>query len=617
MDINLLFDDINLNDEVTERELEIFKHGKKDDRDELLKSGVIEVEKKDDAEISKESDELIEEFKELEAEIETEDRKKERQEFIKNAIISVNQTYNGKNGLAVLIYKVLGAMIAISIAGIFATSAYIVVKTANAKFINLDNTHNTGIFVSGDNMVDSTGELSIHKISIGKNNTFFYLENLDLYSDYTITLVGDDGEYYAVNEHYMSLLGERGKNILVFDAFSSNTKEFNIIIKDLYSSQVYLDLYCVLNNEYVYALPERFIRKQGNESIVQLEYADFADELTVIGYIFKAFGDEQVNFDIGKNFTDNKVYLKNGNTYIPPKSDYTYTYNYNNSLYMENAFANIEDVQENLKLSVENVIKTVDIKQTLNGQDLLINKNKIIEIPSYQVIFEGFQRYKNTATLVYHVKDNNDYTSGDFEKKVSDAYPDRSKGNITAKLEFKKNGQIIELEPTYNNYGEIGGDIVFVDDRLENTQYSDLNIYIDNIAIDEPIYVFSFDKEENNNIEIEEALINIKKAFDARSEYASGINLLSQVPFMDESILYDEKMLEVYSVIDDASDVFIDSNIISFGQGNEKNSRLLFCLVNERGQYIKDRATHYIYRKHEVIFDLDENIVISDKIIEE
>lgn len=600
----LLHEDINLEDDVSQEELAIFKNSKKEDKDSLFRdeNGDITT---SNSNINIEAEDIIQEFDALEAELETDERKEERRNTISQALNQINNDKKADKDPVILILRGISLIITVGITGVLATYAYINYKNANQGIVHLDNTNNENILVTNNNEIDISSLVGVRKISINGNYSTFYMRNLENYDNYYASLVDDLGNYYSLNSHYSELFGQRGKNMLAFEPFKNTVKEFTIYIRDLDTSKVLLETVFVLNEEITELNSDKYIKSQETSDLIQLEYGDFTNETTILGYSLKSNIEENVHY----NVEDNLIYLQSGKKYIPPKSNNAYNYNFDDFISLENAFANVEESTENLTISFENIVKTIDIKKTINGQELVKNQIKI-ELPSYNIVLEGFKRSKNQAVLVYYIEDKNDYTSGKFKRRINDEYPERSNGGIEITLSINKDGQTTVLEPVENRHKEIGGDIRFEDEILRNMEYSDLNINLGSVEIEEPLYTINFNKD-STNIQVEQALKNIKEALRIRCEYVAGINILDNIPYFTEDILYNEELMEIYTPIQDTNAVFFDSNIVSFAQEDGK----IYALVNEKGQYSQDENANYFNINHEIIYDLSNDTIIQDKII--
>lgn len=604
-----LHDDINLEENVTAEELEVFKNGKKEDNDDLF-SDEENLDQVDTEELRYEATDLITEFEELEKDIETDERKNERRETINKTLTQINKGRHSNRETVTFFLRGISLIFMVAITVILGIFAY-TNHTELYKHVTYIDNHDGNIIVSNDNEMDYSSEISIRSMDINGTYTIFYLKNLDNYNDYYASLVDNMGNYYSLDTHYTELFGDRGLNMLAFEPLKDGVKDFVVTVKNPDTGVNYFEKVFVLNEPIVDNIPQVYFKTEETNNLIELEYAEFLNEATILGYSLRLNEQENVTYNVGDNFNSNKIYLTNDKDYIPPKSNHTYMHDYTDFLSSENAFAQIKDESESLEMSFESIVKIIDINKIINTTDLVHGDEVILELPSYNIVFEGFKRYKNTAVLVYYIQDENDYTSGLFERKINDEYPDKSNGELDVTLDFVKDGRNIQINPSKNIHEEIGGEIVFIDDRLRDTSYDDMNIIVKSASIDEPLYTVEVSKEVNNNPEIEDAIKNIKTGFNERRKYAAGVNIISNVPYFTKDVLYDEDLLEQYHIIEDASKVYFGSSIVSMAQDNGK----IYAIVNETGQYDRDGNFYHFNMTHEIIYDINSKSIIQDKII--
>ncbi|MFV0503796.1 MAG: hypothetical protein ACK5LT_07495 [Lachnospirales bacterium] len=444
-------------------------------------------------------------------------------------------------------------------------------------------------------------EIGIMDLSMSSSNTIFRTTDLQGLSNYEIMLTDDRDNFYAMDMQYLNLFGKSLTNMIAFEPIKdgANKLYLNFTNKITGSTE---ELCFIFNKSVMQSGEKYFIKEENSIDDLQLEYAEFSKSSTVIGMSLMD-SEAKTKYSGPSETTDPKIYLYEGNDLIPSRNLRPFVSMYSDGLYFQTAFAEVTTgSKEALYAVVEDVYKKITIGKKIKVSDLMTNGEIVFEFKDYDLVVEGIAKSGDTAVLVYHVKDKNNYTDYKF-RGVTDGIEDRNEGVLNAKLlinnvEFK--GDLTQ--------GEIGGDLVFTDDRLKKTKIYDAEIFIEDVFIKEPNYRLEVPRETYSNAEVRGDLEYIEKAFNDRLAVRVNKNVLSNVKGFDNSILYDEELGKLYEPINSKNEIYYNASINNIAY----DDKFVYCVIEETVERNTVESMILEKRVHYAKYDIYKKLIVED-----
>ncbi len=486
--------------------------------------------------------------------------------------------------------------------------------------------------------------VSLGKITFDSENTVFYFDTaIDFKDKYRASLLDSSNRYYPMNYHFMENLPTSSLGrVVAFAPLPDGTRRFKLEIIDNYTSEEISFYFELDRNLYKQSTLKVFATSREEDEKVKFENVIAAESMTSINYSLLWPDEESYYYGIDDYGTGTATLTHNMNT-VPLRTGEMVSYEFikDNLLLLEGNYTPLSNYNGILKIVMSNIYKIYDINKEYNTRDILLKKAMIeLKLDDYTLVIEGMDKRDDMAVLVYHVSNDlygksvdstNNEQGGEVEdasklqesiKKSKQIYYEQpyNEPRLLSLLDAEIiitngewEGDIIKVKQTY--VGQQGGDLVFQDNRLEGLTSRDFEVRINKVKIKDAEYHAEINldyirESEHEDDYVEDAISDIKKAFDKRLSFKSGEITKSKITGFEKSILIRPDFNEYYSPHDLVSKAYYGSNIVS----TAVTGNIVHAIVVEEWRGKKKDEFLFTSYEHEVVYDVEKQLIIYDKI---